>query len=71
MKLNYKQIKAIVYSYDLDDILSQDLDTQDNEINEIILECLSRENAEPFTSEWDKLYKKYEELVYKAIKSKK
>lgn len=64
MKLNKKQIKNIVKSYDIEKIMDLEEDARNDEINDIILECLNYEHLEPFTSEWDTLYSQFEDIIY-------
>lgn len=67
MKLNKKQIKNIIKSYDLESIMELEEDARNDEINDIILECLETEKIEPFTEEWDTLYSQYEDIIYPMI----
>lgn len=71
--ISKEELKKVVDRYDLDSIMKGDLDSQDTEINEIILDCVdivNKDGVEPFTSEWDELYAKVEPLVYAEIRSR-
>lgn len=65
-----RKIEEIVKSYDLDELDDLDIDTVDEALNEIILDCMSevKPRVEAYSSEWDELYRKLEKLVYKVVK---
>lgn len=68
LKLTQSEIGKIVLGYDLEAIKKKPQEQQDNEIHEIILECMAHEKAIPCTAKFDKLYQQYETIVYKIIK---
>ena len=72
MKLTKRKIKNIALDLGLKNIIKvNDTDYQDNSIHEIILECLSHEKARFGTSLFDRLYRKYEKVIYRFMEELK
>ena len=70
MKLNREQVKQIVSSFRLDEMKDLGEEQHDELVHEIILDCMSHEDVEPFTAKFDKLYGQYEKIIYSIINFK-